>query len=261
MNIDQILIAVTDNVFPQTAFAFAEQTARAFEKEICLMAIADDVDIVETWRAASLQSQINVNYTEGNHAADFTEFLHQQEASMVIFEVEESSFSLFKSKKKPNVANLLQLSRDLRIPYVFVKKEQPVKFNKVLVPVSFLIEDREKGRFAAQLGRFMQSELLLMPAKDYGSKARANANVIKSLFDKFQLSYREIPAKKDSFAVQREALAIAGQENADLLIITASRDYSLDDMIFGTEEQRILRHANIPVMVVNPRGDLYVLCG
>ena len=249
-SIDQIFIAITRNSFPQTAFEFAEKTARAFEKEICLIAIDENPKIADESAKLQLQTDIKVNFIAGNHVNDFDEILHQSEASMVIFELENRQIS-----------QLLKLSRELRIPYVFVKKDQKIDFGKVIVPVSFLVEDREKGRFSAQMGRFMNSELLLLPAKDFGSKARANTNVIKTLFDKFNLSYREIPAQKDSFSVQSEALSIAKQENADLLIITASRDYSLDDMFFGPEEQRIIKRAEIPVMVVNPRADLYVLCG
>jgi len=263
MNIDQIFIAVTRNVFPQTAFEFAEKTARAFEKEICLMAIDENPEIADESAKFQMQTDIKVNFIEGNHAGDFTETLEKLEASMVIFELENNASLMARitNLRQPGIAQLLQLSRDLRIPYIFVKKGQNIRFHRVIVPVSFLIEDREKGRFSAQLGRFMHSELLLMPARDYGSKARANTHVITTLFDKFNLSYREISARKDSFSVQSEALSAAGQENAGLVIITASRDYSLDDMIFGPEEQHIIRRAGIPVMVVNPRADLYVLCG
>ncbi|MDR1698681.1 MAG: universal stress protein [Prevotellaceae bacterium] len=250
MNIDQIFIAITQSVFPQTAFEYAEKTARAFEKEICLMAIDENAGIADKAAQFQTQTDIKINFIEGNRVADFTETLEKLEASMIIFELGNK-----------RISQLLKLSRDLRIPYIFVKKEQKINFQKVVVPVSFLIEDREKGRFSAQMGRFLHSELLLMPARDFGSKARANANAIVTLYDKFNLSYREIPAQKDSFSVQSEALSAAGRENAGLIIITASRDYSIDDMLFGTQEQRIIQRAEIPVMVVNPREDLYVLCG
>jgi nucleotide-binding universal stress UspA family protein len=48
---------------------------------------------------------------------------------------------------------------------------------------------------------------------------------------------------------------------ADLLMISASRDYGIDDIIFGPKEEKIVKKSTIPVMVINPRKDLYALCG
>ena len=48
--------------------------------------------------------------------------------------------------------------------------------------------------------------------------------------------------------------------DADIAIITASREYGLDDIIFGPKELHIIKKSEIPLMVLNPRGDLYVLC-
>ena len=152
---------------------------------------------------------------------------------------------------------MLKISRELRIPYIFVKENfAEIKFDKVVVPVTFLVEDREKGRFASGLGRFMQSEILLLTANDYGSKAQSNTNAIKTLLDKFSLKYDVSKTKSDSYKAEKEAL----QYGADLVIVTASREYGLDDIIFGAKELHIIKKAEIPVMLLNPRGDLYVLC-
>ena len=46
----------------------------------------------------------------------------------------------------------------------------------------------------------------------------------------------------------------------DLLILTASRDYGLDDILFGPPERKAIQRALVPVMLVNPREDLFSLC-
>ena len=48
--------------------------------------------------------------------------------------------------------------------------------------------------------------------------------------------------------------------NVSLLMISASRDYGLDDILFGPKELKVIK-STVPVMVINPRGDLYALCG
>lgn len=59
--------------------------------------------------------------------------------------------------------------------------------------------------------------------------------------------------------MEREAAAWA-QQNADLTIVSASREYGLDDLIFGSKERKILEKTTQPMLLVNPRGDLYALC-
>ena len=251
---DQIFIATTIGFFPKKAFEYAEKTAKGFGKEICLIALDENVEIAVQATDFQAKTNVKINYLEGNKAKIFTETLEEAEASMVIFEL---------SNKKPfnNISYLLKISRELRIPYIFVKENfTEIKFDKILVPVTFLVEDREKGRFASGLGRFMQSEILLLTANDYGSKAQSNTNAIKTLFDKFSLKYKVSKTKKDSYKAEMEAVQNAAQYGANLAIVTASREYGLDDIIFGAKELHIIKKAEIPVMLLNPRGDLYVLC-
>ena len=251
---DQIFVATTGGAaLPRKAFEYAEKTAKGFGKEICLVALGENAEIAEQAACFQEKTSVKINFLEGNKAKVFTETLEEAEASMVIFEL---------SGKKPfnNLSYLLKISRELRIPYIFVKGNSEIKFNKVAVPITFLVEDREKGRFAGSLGRFMQSEILLLTANDYGSKAQSNTNAIKTLLDKFSLQYEVSKTKKDSYKAEMEAVQNAAQYGANLAIVTASREYGLDDIIFGAKELHIINKAEIPVMLLNPRGDLYVLC-
>jgi hypothetical protein len=248
MSNDQIFIATTKNIFPRKAFQYAEKAAKGFGKEICLISLDENTAIAAQAADFQAETDVKVNYLEGNKAKIFTETLEESEASMVIFEL---------SNKKNNLSYLLKISRELRIPYIFVKENfGEIRFDKVVVPVTFLVEDREKGRFASGLGRFMQSEILLLTANDYGSKAQSNTSAIKTLLDKFSLKYEVSKTKTDSYKAEMEAL----QYGADLAIVTASREYGLDDIIFGAKELHIIKKAEIPVMLLKPRGDLYVLC-
>jgi len=131
---------------------------------------------------------------------------------------------------------------------------------KVLVPVNFLIEEIEKAQFASALGRFCQSEITLLQAKDYGTKAAGNVAKISTILDKFDLIYHIEIGRKDSFKIDNFALHHAHKNNYDLLIVSASREYGLDDIVFGPKELHLIKKTNLPVMLINPRDDLYVLC-
>lgn len=159
------------------------------------------------------------------------------------------------------IQKYLNACRDLRIPYLFFRDEFPVfDFGKVMLPVGFLVEELEKAQFASAFGRFCGSEVLLLLANDYGSKAATNAEKMKDLFDKFDFRFRQEKAKADSFRVEKEAVVRAESEGYGVVIISASRDYGLDDLLLGPKELHLVRKSAVPLLLVNPRGDLYTLC-
>ena len=159
------------------------------------------------------------------------------------------------------IRKFLKTCRFLRIPYVFLTDRVELHdFRHLLVPVGFLEEEVGKGQYAVMFWRFCQSHTTLLQANDYGSRAQRNVNKIAGLFQKFQADYELQKARSDSFKLFREAVQMANQMAAGMLVLSSSRDYGLDDIFFGTPEEYAIMHASIPVMLVNPRKDLYVLC-
>jgi len=160
-----------------------------------------------------------------------------------------------------SIRSLLNDCRELRIPYLFYKDSfTPLNLNKVILPIGFLEEELEKAQFAAAFGRFCGSEVKMLLANDYGSKAATNAEKMKLLFDKFDFTYTLEKAAKDSFKVEAESIQVAEKEKAGMIIVSASRDYGLDDILFGPKEYHVVKKSAVPVLLVNPRGDLYALC-
>jgi len=138
---------------------------------------------------------------------------------------------------------LLNACRDLRIPYLLYKDDfQELHLDKVILPVNFLEEEVEKAQFAAAFGRFCGSEIVMLLANDYGSKAGTNAERMQQLFDKFEFKYSFGKGLKDSFGIDKEAVQKAENENAGIVIVTASRDYGLDDVLFGPKEQHLVKN-------------------
>lgn len=157
--------------------------------------------------------------------------------------------------------------REERRPYVFVTNTMTVKpLHRLLVPVSMLEEETYKAEICTYLARKTGAHIILLQANDYGSHARQNVNRIvthiKAIAEKTgePISYEVAIAKKDSFKLMREAAERERDFRHDLLILTASRDYGLDDILFGPQELHAIRHALVPVMLINPREDLFTLC-
>ncbi len=216
----------------QTSLAFGEQLAAGFNYDLHSLTIGDK--------------------TEDNvvRLGDVADVLEQLDASLLVVEL----------TNKLSVQTYLDAFRALRIPYLFVRAGQKPNFEKVALPISFLIEDKEKGPFAAAFGRFFKSQLIIFQPKDYGTKALQNIDAIKTLLDSFQLNYEVRKASKDSNGVEREAANWAASGEAGLVLVSASREYGLDDLLFGSKERKMITRTNVPIMLINPRGDLYTLC-
>lgn len=167
--------------------------------------------------------------------------------------------------------------REERRPYVFITSTMTVKpLRRLLVPVSMLEEETYKAEICTYLARKTGAHIILLQANDYGSHAQQNVNRIvthiKAINDKLStlpseegtsvgpISYEVVIAKKDSFKLMREAAERQRDFRHDLLVLTASRDYGLDDILFGPQELHAIRHAMVPVMLINPREDLFTLC-
>ena len=174
------------------------------------------------------------------------------------------------------IQHYLDECREERRPYVFVTGTMNIKpLQRLLVPVSMLEEETYKAEICTYLARKTGAHIILLQANDYGSHARQNVNRIITHIEKVNerirsqqaessgqaaISYEVAQARKDSFSLIREASERQRDFQHDLLVLTASRDYGLDDILFGPPERKAIQHSLVPVMLVNPRADLFSLC-
>ena len=189
------------------------------------------------------------------------------------------------------VQQVLDACREERRPYLVIK-EQGTKIqdisvtndqtnqnsldswflasdSTILVPITMLEEEVYKAEICTYLARKTGAHLILLRANDYGSKAIKNTQRIITHIQTIAertgetITYEERVAKGDSFHIHKELHTIPpleGEARWGLILLTASREYGLDDWLFGPPEQYVIRHSQVPVMLVNPRADLFSLC-
>ncbi len=167
--------------------------------------------------------------------------------------------------------------REERRPYVFITNTMNIKpLRRLLVPVSMLEEETYKAEICTYIARKTGAHIILLQANDYGSHAKQNVNRIITHINKInerlsenaspetgapsRITYEIAQARKDSFKLIQEASERQRDFQHDLLVLTASRDYGLDDILFGPPERKAIQRALVPVMLVNPREDLFSLC-
>ena len=154
-------------------------------------------------------------------------------------------------------------SIDINLDSLFLTPE-----SNILVPVTMLEEEVYKAEICTYLARKTGAHLILLRANDYGSKAKRNTQRIITHIQTIAertgttISYEERVAKGDSFHIHKELhqWPIANNQYPNLVLLTASREYGLDDWLFGPPELHVISKSSIPVMLVNPRADLFSLC-
>lgn len=189
------------------------------------------------------------------------------------------------------VQQVLDACREERRPYLVIKEpgtknkdilETTNKTNQnsldswfltpgstILVPITMLEEEVYKAEICTYLARKTGAHLILLRANDYGSKAKRNMQRIITHIQTIAertgetITYEERVATGDSFHIHKELhtiLPLKGEDGGELILLTASREYGLDDWLFGPPEQYVIRKSPVPVMLVNPRADLFSLC-
>lgn len=148
-----------------------------------------------------------------------------------------------------------------RVPFLVVQ-EPPQKndYTKIVFPVDFKSENKEKLRWAEYMSRFFKTKVFLFSStsKDGAVDGRTKANVVfcKNFLEEKSIDYELILSKhKTSFS--QETVDFAKNNQADLIIIMTTRDIAFHDYVLGAQEQYIIANsAKVPVMVINPRTDL-----
>lgn len=183
---------------------------------------------------------------------------------------------------KRAIQHVLDACRQERRPYVVITQKElgdrcylsksaeieqtrsETTLSAILVPVTMLEEEVYKAEICTYLARKTGAHLILLRANDYGSKAKRNIQRIITHIQTISertgetISYEEQVAKGDSFSIHKELHNYPSEHQ--LVLLTASREYGLDDWLFGPPEQYVIRHSNVPVMLINPRADLFSLC-
>ena len=130
-------------------------------------------------------------------------------------------------------------------------------FQKVVFPLDFRSENKEKINWIYHIGRLYNSKFYIIKDKATDPKFKKGVRSNLLFTEKF-LRSNDIPyelhtasGKKD-FA--SETIDFAHELNADLLLIMTTKSISLADYVLGASEQQIISNQyQIPVMCINPR--------
>lgn len=175
------------------------------------------------------------------------------------------------SKEEQNlkkVRKLLQIFSESRVAYLFVKEplQNIEKLKKISFTIDFEKQSKEKVLWASYFGRFFQSKIYCFyyTYKDefLRKKFLDNQMFVSKMLSSFQvqLFFEELKSGK-KWQLDRVAFSQSYAVDSGLFIAISTENKDLISYLKGTSEDKLLLDlGEIPVMLLNPRKDLYVLC-
>jgi hypothetical protein len=152
------------------------------------------------------------------------------------------------------------------VPFLFVRPGSEINgYNKLVQPIDFRKENSDASLWCSYFGRFNKAEVVLIAANDRHKtekrKVARNVEISRRLYKKFNIVHQVYKSTKNSFRTSFEALELALASDSNLLVILGSSTITPLDALLGLPERKIVERAgNLPVLIVNPRKDNYVLC-
>jgi nucleotide-binding universal stress UspA family protein len=145
-----------------------------------------------------------------------------------------------------------------RIPFLVVQ-DKPVKegIDKILMPIDFRSEHKEKANWIHYLASNFNARFIILRRKtnDRGFKRKTLSNLkyIETYLKGNDVDY-EILTSRGKKSFKKEILEFAVEQEADLILVMATRNIKWVDYMLGAPEQYILANPeNLPVMCLNPK--------
>jgi hypothetical protein len=161
----------------------------------------------------------------------------------------------------------LKALRESHIPFLFVEGILPenLDYKQVVLPLDIRKASKETALWASYFGKYNRAEISVLLASEKQPEEQKlmskNTDFIKLFFKNTQVDYRLESGRSSSWGILSEGLERAKTAQAGLLIFAGSTYVSLLDKLIGLPEQKILKKAGtLPVLIINPRRELYVMC-
>ncbi|MBN1927861.1 MAG: hypothetical protein JW798_18660 [Prolixibacteraceae bacterium] len=161
--------------------------------------------------------------------------------------------------------NLLKAFYRSGFPFYFSaeKKTGENHFKKIIVPIDYRNSTKDAILWGSYFGRFNNSEIEMIYAEDNDpdlkSKVENIIAFVKKFYSQFYFNYWIENGNASSWKIHKKALNISA--DFDLLIFSGSFNVTFLDYIIGPFEKRIINKENhVPMLLVNPQKEMYVLC-
>ena len=153
-----------------------------------------------------------------------------------------------------------------RVAYLLCPPEsKPSNYDKVVLTLNNACESKEKTLWASYFGRFANSQIVLYYRryKDEYHQKQLNLNIAfaRKIFEQFKIPLITLHSENTKTQLDIQASDYAKENNCSLVICQTTKNKSFADRLLGLDEVRVLKNMKkTPVLFLNPRNDLFILC-
>lgn len=266
---DLVIMVLTDfSRFGDTAVSHAVAASMIFHAELCLFPLSPVPDqpnenMLHSFQIAERQG---VPITWHAYDARLKDHLYASaeeiNAMMMVLAVDPMGKEGFFTRRKA-----LHWILPSRIPVLCVgsEKPHPDAYRNILLPLDTSIYSKEKALWAGYFHRFYHADihLLYKNYKDHYLEQKVKSNIAFT-----EKIYRnlEIPCSHHAIAdcweeVESFALRFAPEIHASLMVSMTTKYPTPVDLLCGRKEKKLMKNVDkLPLLFINQRDDLYVLC-
>lgn len=241
--------------------------ASIFKKELCLVY---NFTRKEKKRYEKLRQQLN-NYTiplkKEKINIKVSTLMISEKKAILPEKLSDDQEAIFIVADASDFSKHSKSVAESRIPFLFINSNNTEipNYKKLILPLDLRKESSESALWTSYFGRFNQSAVVVVAANDKRKedKKQVTKNVVlsKKLFLKFEINHKIYKGTNSSWRNAFEALDLAKTSKSDLLIILGSSTITPLDLLIGLPERKLIEKAGeLPVLVINPRKDNYILC-
>lgn len=238
--------------------------AHVFRKELCLV-----------YNATSKKTKTTAKHLLSEYIQKIKQELPALNVSSLVLKAKKAEIPDILAENHEGVLVVVNATRfkhwsgalsESPIPFLFVHPESKIMdYNQLVQPLDLRKENSDGSLWASYFGRFNAGEIVMVAANDKSKEGKngvaKNVVLSRKLYEKFNILHKVYKGSKSSFRVVFEALEHALASDCNIFLILGSSSITPLDYLIGLPERKIVNKAGkLPVMVINPRRDNYILC-
>lgn len=189
-------------------------------------------------------------------------FADESNSIMYVIGVASHEKNTFFNRKKA-----LKFIKPSRLPVMTVGKDAPTdpQWREVFLSIDIHRQEKEKALWAGYFHRFGKSNLHIIHTayrdEFLQQKTEDNLKFIDKLYQNLEIASDKEVVDNQIDNIDLHILQNTDQYHPSVLVIMTTKYYSLIDLLLGAKERQLIGNdEGIPVLCINEREDLYVLC-